>query len=346
MSGIWTPKEYFDSVRPARVEAVGGFGFTERQARFLVTVMVHSGVFLERQYCAFAGISHGQKAHDFVAKLVARKYATAIAPGRLHQGRLFHLHFKPLYEAIGEPDNRHRKAVSLGRMIERLMILDGVLADRNYTWLGTERDKRDYFDRALDAKYFRPSDYPHVTYRAEGGETTRYFPDKLPIGIEKHGFQRHAFLYLVTRDVPVDFRLFLLRHAELFRTVSQFTVRLLIPRRFRKSTSLYRFAFRDELAMPVDPTTAEHLQAYFRHRQQAGGHLRQPANEDLQKAFRKFGASRFKALYRWWLDRGDPAIWAAQSPVLRDAIAYGNGRLECVDLSRQYLQLTSLVGVA
>jgi hypothetical protein len=179
---LTTPAEYFDSVRPARVAAVAGFGFTERQARFLVTVMVHSGGFLERQYCAFAGISHGQKAHDFVGKLMARRLATAIAPGRLHQGRLFHVHYKPLYEAIGEPDNRHRKTVCLGRMIERLMILDGVLADRNYTWLGTERDKRDYFDRALDVRYFRPMDYPHVTYRARTEETTRFFPDKLPIG--------------------------------------------------------------------------------------------------------------------------------------------------------------------
>jgi hypothetical protein len=204
-------------------------------------------------------------------------------------------------------------------MIERLMILDAVLAERNYTWLGTERDKRDYFDRALDEHHFRPSDYPHVTYRARADETTRYFPDKLPIGIEKHGFQRHVFLYLVTRDVPVDFRLFLLRHAELFRTVRQFTVRLLVPPRFRKSTSLYRFAFRDELGMPVDPTTAEQLQAYFRRRQQARGHFTEPADEELEKAFRKFGAARFKALYRWWLLRGDPAIWAAQSAACETA---------------------------
>jgi hypothetical protein len=49
---------------------------------------------------------------------------------------------------------------------------------------------------------------------------------------------------------------------------------------------------------------------------------------------------------RQLLLRGDPAIWAAQSPVLRDAIARGEGRLECVEISRQYLQLTSLVGVA
>ena len=140
--------------------------------------------------------------------------------------------------------------------------------------------------------------------------------------------------YEVDMKVPVDFRLFLLRHAELLRTVPQFTIRLLIPRRFRKSSSLYRFAFRDELAMPVHPTTAEQLQAYFRRRQ-ARGHFTQPGDEDLERAFRRFGAARFKALYRWWLRKGDPAIWAAQSPVLRDAIAYGNGRLECVELGHR-----------
>src|SRR5690606_28700850 len=81
VSVLTVPVEYLDSVQPGRVAAVAGFGFTERQARFLVTVMVHSGVFLERQYCSFAGISHGQKSHDFVAKLVDRRFATAITPG-------------------------------------------------------------------------------------------------------------------------------------------------------------------------------------------------------------------------------------------------------------------------
>src|SRR6202022_3212811 len=96
------------SARPDRGDAVAAFGFTERQARFLVRVLVHAGVFLERQYCTFSGVVHGQKSHDFLAKLVGRGYATAITPGALHRGRLFHVQYKPLYEAIGEPNNRHR----------------------------------------------------------------------------------------------------------------------------------------------------------------------------------------------------------------------------------------------
>jgi hypothetical protein len=33
-----------------RLAAIAAFGFTERQARFLVQVLLHAGVFVERQY--------------------------------------------------------------------------------------------------------------------------------------------------------------------------------------------------------------------------------------------------------------------------------------------------------
>jgi hypothetical protein len=53
-------------------------GLTERQARFLAAVMVHSGLFVGRQYAAFAGITQGQKVHDFIDKLLVRKLVTPI----------------------------------------------------------------------------------------------------------------------------------------------------------------------------------------------------------------------------------------------------------------------------
>ena len=62
----WTMRALSDSAREERVAAVRLFGFTDRQARFLVHVLVHAGVFLERQYRTFAGIAHGQKTHDFL----------------------------------------------------------------------------------------------------------------------------------------------------------------------------------------------------------------------------------------------------------------------------------------
>ena len=263
---LWTPQELCDSIRPERVNAVMAFGFTERQARFLVHVLVHAGVFIERQYCAFAHIAHGQNTHDFLAKLVSRGYATAITPGALHRGRLVHVQYKPLYEAIGEPNNRNRKPASLGRFVERLMLLDAVLADRHYTWLGTERDKVAYFVDRLQEDLPRAW-YPHLTFGEGKEKTTRYFPDKLPIGVPRDGGRRHMFLYLVTREVPAEFRLFLLRHADLLKTVNEWTIRLLVPRRFRKAAALYRYAVRDAFTTPLTPAQVEELDWFFRARQ-------------------------------------------------------------------------------
>ena len=55
---------------------------------------------------------------------------------------MYHVHYKPLYAAIGDPDNRHRRRLTIEQAIERLLVLDGVLMDPSLTWLGTEREKR------------------------------------------------------------------------------------------------------------------------------------------------------------------------------------------------------------
>ena len=41
-----------------RADAIAAFGFTRRQARFLVTVALHGGYCLRRQYETFAGIRY------------------------------------------------------------------------------------------------------------------------------------------------------------------------------------------------------------------------------------------------------------------------------------------------
>ena len=56
-----------DQATADRAKVLVRFGFTERQARFMATVMLHSRLFVGRQYAAFAGITHGQKVHDFKA---------------------------------------------------------------------------------------------------------------------------------------------------------------------------------------------------------------------------------------------------------------------------------------
>ncbi len=109
MTHEYPTHDIYDSVTEARVNALSGFGFTQRQREFLVTVMVHSGCFLERQYCAFTGTVRGQNSREFMARLVARGFVRAIEPGPVRRGRLYHVHHKPLYEAIGQADNRNRR---------------------------------------------------------------------------------------------------------------------------------------------------------------------------------------------------------------------------------------------
>jgi hypothetical protein len=166
MSDVWSFRDPV-SERTANIKYLG---FTERQARFLVTVMLHSGVFIERQYCRFAGIAHGQKTHDFIDRLIHRGLAREMRPGALHRGRLYHVHHKRLYGLIGrlttatspratEPNDRAADA------------LDAVLADGDCVWLGTRQTSRDTCPaRRVPLRY----DPPHLTFDLERA-TCDYF---------------------------------------------------------------------------------------------------------------------------------------------------------------------------
>ena len=326
----------------ARVAAVAKRGkLTRRQAGFLVLVMVHSGVCVRRQYCAYAHIRHGQKVVDFFSSLVTRRAATryTAADGR---GRIFHVHGRGLYAAIDEPNNRNRKPITLARAIERLMLLDAVLAQPELRWLGTEREKVEYFRRRTR---LREDEMPLLRFGVAPRQTVRYFPDKLPIGVTPDE-RSHLFLYLVTRDVPVDFRAFLHRHAELFRALTHWELRLLVPRHLDEAAPVFDVAAREELGMPLRLRDVEELGWYFRQRQRVerGGVEEDEAR--YRRASRQFHSYRFRALYRQWKKGGDAFVHATVSRVLDDALTRRSGRIETQVLSRAYQQLGSLVGSA
>ncbi len=339
----WPPRELSDSIRPDRVQAVMAFGFTELQARFLLHVLIFSGVFIERQYRAFTGVSHGQRTQDFLTKLVGRGFATAITPGKLHRGRLFHVHYKPLYAAIGEANNRHRRPCSSGRFVERLMLLDAVLTDPHHAWLGTERDKVAYFDAAFehDCRLF----YPQLRFGDGPAKTVRYFPDKLPIGVARQD-RRHVFLYLVTQRVPSDFRAFLVRHADFLKAVDEWTIRILVPRRFWNAVGLHRFAIRDTYISRLTPRDVEEFDWFCRSRRGQTTERDPYLRLDPAKAARRFGTARFRALERVWERGGKSALWTFQTDFLLEKFRLRRGQIRFVQLPHQYLQLTPLIGVA
>lgn len=320
-----------------RVDAVEAHGFTPRQAGFLTTLMLYSGVCMGRHYCSFARIAYGQKMHDFFACLLARKMAT-VRPCGHNRALIYHVHHRPLYEAIGDPDNRHRKPMALARAIERLMVLDAVLEDRRLTWLATEGDKVTHFTLTRPVPR---EDLPSVTYSGIGTSTVRYFVDKLPIGVPPDE-RTTVFLYLMTRPSPIEFRAFLEHHAELLRALPAWTIRLLIPQHFAKATGAYTTAFLEQLAMPLRPETRDELGWYFGARR-AGVNTR---DSRFLRATEAFGAPRFQALYRVWQERGDAAVLATASPSLADVIARGVGQLECRVLAHRYRHLSPLLATA
>jgi len=84
----------------------------------------------------------------------------------------------------------------------------------------------------------------------------------------------------------------------------------------------------------------------IRYRQ---GHVVCPSSDpdlDITTARRRFGAARFEAIFRTWQQRGVQALWAVQTPHLREHLQRGDGRIEFAELPHQYLQLTPLVGRA
>lgn len=327
--------------RGEQIRAVAKLGFTDRQAGFLVTVLLHAGVCVGRQYCAFARIVRGQKVQDFFSTLVARRLATPYTSA--HRGaRLYHVHGKALYRAVGEPDNRNRRPATLARAIERLMLLDAVLGDDALTWLGTEREKVAYFQKVTT---LRPNELPHLGFGVPPAQAFRYFPDKLPIGVSRDG-RSHVFLYLVNRSAPVDFRAFLHRHVEVFRALPSWEIRLLTPPHLAEDVPEFEDAAQQELATPLRLDAAAELQWFF-EQQRCVEEGSSPSDcSRFDRARRRFHAPRFRTLYRLWKRDGNRLLHGTVSPVLEDALSRGRGQVTTQLLTRGYHHLSSLVGSA
>ena len=226
-----------------RIAAIARLGFTERQARFLVLVMQYSGVCLLRQYTAFAGIVHGQKTRKFFAKLVSRRLATAYAC-RHNRGRVYHVHHKALYRAIGEADSRHRRPLSPDRIIHGLATLDAVLATSTTEYLATSDEKAQRL--------------PVVAY---------LFKDKHPVGVDPNG--RVVLLYVATEACSHRFLAFLQRQQSLLRSLPTWTLRIVVPSWPLGLDNAYLKMANPELSQVLSRKHVERLRAYFEQRRAA-----------------------------------------------------------------------------
>ena len=165
-------------IQPDHITALRSFGYTEREARFLYIVAIHSGYFTQRQFTEFAPKKPGCVVNGFTSKLVARGHVSE--QKYQNNTRVFHFTYKRMYAAIGRENIRNRRSHTFEYMKTRLAILDFVLDHPQHDYLEGEAEKVQYFEERFQ---IRPQDMPGRTYRGANKvpDTIRYFVDKFPL---------------------------------------------------------------------------------------------------------------------------------------------------------------------
>ena len=338
-----TPLEAPAAAKDERVRAIADMGFTQRQARFLVLVMRHAGVCVPRQYATFAGIANGgRKCNAFFARLVRRGLAAQITCVH-NRARLYHVHSRGLYAAIGAGSSRYRRPVPAGRTAERLMVLDAALTTPDLDWLTTAAEKRVYLARLTGpASPEPPSEAPVDQPPA----AVRDLPGTQPIGIDASG--RVVLLYLATDPWTDRFRTFLQGHARLLRVAPTWTIRLAFPHPLEHFYNACQAVIHDEFERPMHPATVGELQWFFEHRRQseAGEPLHPMTKGFLNVGYKVFGEPRYSEMYHRWQRYGDIVFEGISSPTIAEALEAGRGTVDCLVLRHAYRHLSPLVAEA
>jgi hypothetical protein len=133
------------SIQEFQLVQLRTFGYTEVEARFLYLVATHSGYFTARQFLDFAKAKSGKRNARLVEKLFALGHVSAQRYRR--RSLVYHLHSRPIYDAIGRGELRNRRGHELGYIKARLLALNYILAYPEDDYFETAEAKREYFIR-------------------------------------------------------------------------------------------------------------------------------------------------------------------------------------------------------
>ena len=249
-----------------RVAALGRFGYTEAEAYFLCLAALHSGYFLRRQYAQFLSGKDGGKVSQLIQRLLANAHVKTSTWRQNTQ--LYHLCTRPFYEALGQGENRHRRARALLAIKNKIMGLDFVLAHRNFHYLATEQEKFNYFTETLKKDAYI---LPAKLYRSanSGVTTTRYFVEKYPIyltgpaGADSPPVVAFCFVDEGAASLSA-FETFLEHYGPLFLALPEFRVNYVADRNthFKPATQMFgRFLGRAQ-SPALDPLIRRRLEHF------------------------------------------------------------------------------------
>lgn len=156
-----------------QVKNITQLGYSPGEAAFLRLVALHSGYFLRRQYTT----QRGQLDSVLCERVLQHNHCTMTKYNG--KAELYHLHSTAVYGAIGEPDNRHRRAHKITYLRIKLMGLDYAIAHPELRFLPTESSKLEYFCTSLGLD---KSVLPFQVYTGKDKTTThKYFIEKYPV---------------------------------------------------------------------------------------------------------------------------------------------------------------------
>lgn len=296
-------------------------GYSSREARFLELVVLHSGVFLRRQYLSFIGGRRGKADQGLVSKLLCRRHAWAMPLG---EGQtVYHLTYIGFYRALSDETSGFRRRSSELLLKARLMAMDFILAHPGYRYLGTEGEKIAFF-----TKYFgvEPSILPSAGKRyrtvTEFG-SSRHFTEKFPIFVVEAEGQPPEVAFSFIDDGQVTglaFLSFLDRYRTLMRRIPRLRLYYVSDQATKLAAAERQFTriiAGKKVMLAAD--LPEALLRYFEMREiWEGGNQSLSAEEfaELVRLRKLYGGEPYLKIYSEWRQR--------MAAVTREAAAPGN----------------------
>ncbi len=299
-----------------QISSLRGFGYNEREAAFLAVAALHSGYFLRRQYCAFIGTGFGYPDKLFIDRALELRHVREIS--LRYRRKLYSIQSRPLFEALGEIDNRNRRLHEPQTIKARLMSLDYILGKLDASWYPTETERISLFvDQFKIDKQHLPA--KRYVSRNGGKQTLRWFVDKPPIFTEppdKTVWFCFADPGYHTGDAFVSF---LTDYRPLFARLERFGIIYIAcyAASAHRGKAIFNRSFSALGTSPVDPIHSE-LSQYFedRHEHETNG-LAGFDHERLNRyreARKRFSNRRTDDLFELWRNGGAAAMIADLCP--------------------------------
>lgn len=297
---------------------LGRFGYSASESAFLALAALHGGYFLRRQVAQFFGGRDGGRVTHLVQKTLALEHARASTWRQNVQ--LYHLLSRPLYAALGEPDNRNRRRHEWSQIKNRVMRLDFVLSHKERRFLATEREKVEHFVN-LGIPLERLPSKPFQSASCKPA-IQRYFVDKYPVFVQETGEGAAAQFGFTFVDEGLaglsKFETHLASHRRLFEALKSFALVYVAATdtHFNRARSAFDRVLNGDrhASLIADEASVDQLRNYFQLRQRyddrAFGSMDRTDLIRLRDARARFSDPKQEALFTAWRTSGDAVFTA------------------------------------